>query len=76
MAAFGRDVRAAKTFAELEGVVGKAIGSSGLMEFVRFDLGEVLRTQSGKMAPKSLRLVVGNPLTMQQMVERVPDAGS
>jgi uncharacterized protein (DUF302 family) len=46
------------------------------MEFIRFDLGEVLRKDRGNKAPRSLRLVIGNPLIMKQMVERVPDAGS
>jgi uncharacterized protein (DUF302 family) len=46
------------------------------MEFTRFDLGEILRKEKGSDAPNSLRLVVGNPLIMEQMVEHVPDAGS
>ena len=46
------------------------------MEFVRFDIGEVLRKELGDMAPRSLRLVAGNPLIMKQMVRYVPDAGS
>ena len=46
------------------------------MEFTRFDLGEILRKEHGKEAPKSLRLVAGNPLIMKQIVEHVPDAGS
>lgn len=75
MAAFGRDLAAAKTFADLETVVSKVIGSSGLMEFIRFDIGEVLRKQRAG-APKSVRLVIGNPLIMKQMVEHVSDAAS
>ena len=46
------------------------------MEFTRFDLGEVVHKERGPGAPRILRLVVGNPLIMKQMVERVPDAGS
>ena len=76
MNAFRRDVSTAKTYAELEKVIHKVIGPSGLMEFTRFDLGEILRKERGKEAPKSLRLVAGNPLIMKQMVEHVPDAGS
>jgi uncharacterized protein (DUF302 family) len=76
MKAFRRNVAAASTYAELENVINKAIGGSGLMEFTRFDLGEILRKERGAKAPKSLRLVVGNPLIMKQMVEHVPDAGS
>ena len=76
MAAFRNDVTSAKTLAELEAVVQKALGSAGLMEFTRFDLGEVLRKKLGERAPKSVRLVIGNPVIMAQMAERVPDAGS
>jgi uncharacterized protein (DUF302 family) len=76
MSAFQRDVAAAKTCSELESVVHKAIGPSGLMEFIRFDLGEILRKEQGARGPQILRLVVGNPLIMKQMAVHVPDAGS
>jgi uncharacterized protein (DUF302 family) len=76
MNAFPRDVTAAKTHAELEQVIHKAVGASGLMEFTRFDMGEVLRKESGAETPRILRLVIGNPLIMTQMVAPVPDAGS
>ncbi len=76
MAAFRNDLTATKTYAELQEVIQKATGTSSLMEFVRFDLGEVLRRKLGERASKSVRLVVGNPLIMAQMVEHVPDAGS
>jgi hypothetical protein len=78
MQVFRRNAAAAKSYEELEDVVHKAVGSSDLMEFTRFDLGEILRKQRGKAAPtpRSLRLVAGNPLIMKQMVEHVPDAGS
>ncbi len=43
MSAFQAAVAAAPSFAALEGIVAKAIGASGMMEFARFDMGEVLR---------------------------------
>jgi uncharacterized protein (DUF302 family) len=76
MPAFRNDVGLAKSFAEVEAVVQKATGTAGLMEFARFDLGEFLRRKLGEHAPQSVRLVIGNPLIMAQMVEHVPDAGS
>lgn len=76
MSAFQRNVAAAKTYAELESVIHKVIGPSGLMEFIRFDLGEILRKEQGGTAPRILRLVVGNPLIMKQMAIHVPDAAS
>jgi uncharacterized protein (DUF302 family) len=76
MKAFWASVAAARTEADLEAVVHNAIGSSGLMEFVRLDMGEVLRKERGAEAPETLRLFVGNLLIMKQMVNVVPDAGS
>jgi uncharacterized protein (DUF302 family) len=76
MDTFRKNVSAAKTYAELKMVVHGAIGPSELMEFTRFDLGEVLRKRDEAKAPQILRLVVGNPLIMSRMVQHVPDAGS
>src|SRR5271156_2234812 len=76
MNAIWRDVAAAKTYPEVEQIINKVIGPSGLMEFTRFDHGQFLRKAHGAGAPGVLRLVVGNPLIMKQMVEHVPDAGS
>ena len=76
MNAFHTAVATATTVADLEEVVHGAIGSSDLMEFVRFDAGEVLRKERGAHGPKILRLVVGNPLIMKEMAKTVPDAAS
>jgi uncharacterized protein (DUF302 family) len=76
MSTFRKEITAARTQAEMEQVVHSAIGPSGFMEFARYDLGEVLRKESGGKTPRILRLVVGNPLIMKQMVKSVPDAGS
>jgi uncharacterized protein (DUF302 family) len=76
MSAFPKNISAAGTEAELERVVNNAVGPSGLMEFARFDLGDVLRKELEGRAPSSLRFVVGNPIIMKQMVKHVPDAGS
>src|SRR5688572_14511575 len=75
VATFRRDLSAASTPAELERVVRGAVGSSELMEFARFDLGEVLGKEEAR-APRILRLVVGNPLVMKEMVRTTPDAAS
>jgi uncharacterized protein (DUF302 family) len=76
MNVFHKAIAAATTVADLEAVVRGAIGSSGLMEFVRFDAGEVLRKERAGQGPKILRLVVGNPLIMKEMAKTVPDAAS
>jgi uncharacterized protein (DUF302 family) len=76
MADFGRQMRATKTYAEMEAVVQGALGPSGFMEFARYDLGAVMRKEQQHGVPKSVRFVIGNPLIMKEMVKRVPDAGS
>ena len=76
MPKFHRAVASATTFGDLEKVVQTALGSSNLMEFARFDMGDVLRKERGGEGPKALRFVVGNPLIMKEMVKTVPDAAS
>lgn len=75
-ARFTADMSKARTRTELEEIVRTAIGSSGFMEFTRFNLGAVLRVQNGGQGPQILRLVIGNPLIMSQMAKHVPDAAS
>ena len=75
MNAFLSAMTAAPTIADLEDVVHGAVGSSGLMEFARFDIGEVLRKEQGG-SRQSIRLVVGNPVIMKEMAKTVPDVAS
>jgi aliphatic nitrilase len=75
-AAFHDAIASATNVADLENVVHGAIGSSDLMEFARFDAGEVLRKSQGGHGPRIFRLVVGNPLIMKEMAKTVPDAAS
>jgi len=70
------DISAAKNDQELQEIVNDAVGPTGLMEFMRFDQGEVLRQELGPSAPNVLRLLIGNPLTMRKMVKHVHNAGS
>ena len=76
MNAFHKAVAAATTVADLEAVVQGAVGSSDLMEFARYDAGEVLCKGRGGQGPKILRFVVGNPLIMKEMAKTVPDAAA
>jgi uncharacterized protein (DUF302 family) len=75
-AKFMRDMATAKTRAEFERVVNAAAGASGLIEMARFDPGDVRRKETGEDSPKGVRLLIGNPLVMTQMVLHVPDAAS
>jgi hypothetical protein len=49
MMAFRKNISAAQTDSELEKVVQGATGSSDLMEFTRFDLGEVFAKNSARV---------------------------
>jgi uncharacterized protein (DUF302 family) len=76
MVEFFRTTRATNSFPDLERIVKSGLGRTGLMLFADFDLGEILRREAGSKTPKIIRLVVGNPLIMKEMVKHVPDAGS
>src|SRR5215467_9448515 len=76
MAEFFRATRAATSFADLERIVQSGLGRTDLMLFAEFDLGDILRRETGSRTPRITRLVVGNPLIMKEMVKHVPDAGS
>jgi len=73
---FRRKLGSTKTYAAMEKIIREVVGPSGFMEFIRFDHGEILRKEPGEGTPRIVRLVIGNPLIMKQMVEHVPDAGS
>jgi uncharacterized protein (DUF302 family) len=76
MAAFRKNFSAAQNETDMEKVVDPVTKPNGIMEFTRFDLGEVLRKEGGASTPRILRIVAGNPLIMKEMVKHVPDAGS
>src|SRR3984957_14995307 len=62
MAEFARAAKAARTLADLEDVVRRGLGKTGLMMFMEFDHGAILRKETGLDAPKIVRVVMGNPL--------------
>ena len=76
MVEFFKATRAANSFPDLERVVQSALGRTDLMLFAEFDLGAILRRETGSKTPNVMRFVVGNPLIMKEMVKHVPDAGS
>ncbi len=76
MVEFFKETRATNSFRDLERVVQRGLGRTDLMLFAEFDLGDILRRETGSRMPKIIRLVVGNPLIMKEMAKHVPDAGS
>ena len=76
MGEFAAKMAAALTYEEMQTVVRGSISEIGLMEFMRLDHGAVLAKAGVDSDPKSVRLIMGNPLIMQSMARLVPDAGS
>jgi hypothetical protein len=73
---FSEKLRKSNSAEELTRVVQEAVSEAQLMEFMRFNLGDVLKKRFSPQASKSLRIVMGNPVTMSSMTTHVPDAGS
>jgi uncharacterized protein (DUF302 family) len=69
-------VQRATTGAELDAAIQPTLGKTGLMQFVEFDHGMVIRKGTEHHTSKMVRLVIGNPLIMKEMAKGVPDAGS
>ena len=76
MVKFSQSIQAATSEAELEATVQPVLGETGLMQFVEFDHGMVVRKGTENHSSRIIRLVIGNPLIMREMVKHVPDAGS
>ena len=76
MTEFWQATQRATTAAELEAVIQPAVGESGLMQFVEFDHGMIVRKGTEHHTTRIIRLVLGNPLIMKEMARHVPDAGS
>ena len=76
MRTFHQLVVSAKNAVELEEMVEEATGSTGLMEFYRFDSGEVLRKGQAGEKPGLMRFLIGNPVIMSKMAKTVPDAAA
>ena len=76
MVEFAKRTAAATRFPEFESIVREGLGKTGLMLFMELDHGAVIRKATGRDKPRMVRLIMGNPLIMQQMARHVPDAGS
>ena len=76
MVAFAKRTAAAPTFSDFESIVREGLGKTGLMLFMELDHGAVIRKATDRDNPRMVRLILGNPLIMQQMARNVPDAGS
>ena len=76
MASLWQAVQRATTSTELDAAIQPTLGKTGLMQFVEFDHGMVIRKGTEHRTSKMVRMVIGNPLIMKEMAKRVPDAGS
>ena len=76
MAEFWKSTHRAQSDPELRNTIEKGLGRTGLMLFVEFDHGAIVRKGTGRAMPRMIRFVIGNPLIMREMAKHVPDAGS
>jgi len=76
MAEFVKSTQEAKSATDLEVAIQPILGRTGLMLFVEFDQGMILRKGTDRHGSRIIRLVIGNPLIMKEMAKHVPDAGS
>jgi uncharacterized protein (DUF302 family) len=76
MSEFWESTDRARSDAELQHTIEKGLGRTGLMLFVEFDHGAIVRKGTGGATPRMIRFVIGNPLIMREMAKHVPDAGS
>jgi uncharacterized protein (DUF302 family) len=76
MSEIARATQSAQTFADLEDMVRNGLGKTELMMFMELDLGAILHKETGLDTEWIMRLVIGNPLIMNEMAKRVPDAAS
>ena len=76
MAEFWRSTHRTQSVAELESTIQAVLGTAGLMLFVEFDHGAIVRKGTGRDTPRIIRFVIGNPLIMKEMAKHVPDAGA
>jgi uncharacterized protein (DUF302 family) len=76
MSEFWKSIDRVQSVSELQSTIEKGLGRTGLMLFVEFDHGAIVRKGTGRATPRMIRFVIGNPLIMRQMVQHVPDAGS
>jgi hypothetical protein len=65
MVEFAAKVAAATTFEEMQNVINESVSEIGLMEFMRLDHGAILAKAGVDCDPKSVRVIMGNPLIMQ-----------
>src|SRR6202521_622526 len=76
MAEFWKSTQEAKSAPELRAAIQPVLGRKGLMLFVEFDHGTIVRKGTERLTARIVRLVLGNPLIMKEMAKHVPDAGS
>ena len=76
MLEFAKRTAAAPNYPEFESIVREGLGTRDLMLFMELDHGAVIRKATGRDKPRMVRVIMGNPLIMQQMARHVPDAGS
>jgi hypothetical protein len=75
MSEFWKSTDGAPSDAELQHTIEKGLGRTGLMLFVEFDHGAIVRKGTGGATPRMIRFVIGNPLIVRRDQRRCPPGG-
>jgi uncharacterized protein (DUF302 family) len=75
-AALTAELAACEDWDRYRRMVGGQAGSSGLMIFLELDLGDVVRRDPDTSPARAVRIIAGNPVTMESMVRTTPGAGA
>ena len=65
MAEFVKSTQEAKSAADLDTAIQPVLGKTGLMPFVEFDQGMIVRKGTERRTSRIIRLVIGNPLNQR-----------
>lgn len=76
LAALDRRLAATGDWDEYRALVAAEAGSAGLMVFLQLDLGGVVAADPGASPFRAVRVIAGNPVTMESMVRTTPQAGA
>ena len=67
IAEFRKSMQEATSASELDAAIQRVLGKTGLMLFVEFDHGMIVRKGTERHTSRIIRLVIGNPLIMKEM---------
>src|SRR5207245_11342941 len=66
MSEFWKSTDRAESVAELQSTIEKGLGRTGLMLFLEFDHGAIVRKGTGRATPRMIRFLIVNPFICEK----------